>query len=128
MPAEPIERFLREAAPLKSLTAFSAGYGSQPQFNESGKCISPTYSIPRRLRQLVNVFVEKQTAAGTGPDAGCFQFCRRAEAQRRKGNLIGGADADFLIYGKGNKIESVVTRGQIAVREKEHLVRGRFEI
>lgn len=127
--AEQIDHCLQEGAPLESLTVSSDGYGSQPRFNESGECIGLTYSTPCGLHQLVKALVENKhlpleqaLMPVTSNPAGVL------ELSARKGNLISGADADFLIYGKDNEIESVVARGQVAVWEKEHLIKGRFEV
>ena len=44
-----------------------------------------------------------------------------------KGAVVPGADADFVIYGQDFSVASVVAKGERAVWEGQHLIRGRFE-
>ncbi|MBU5625573.1 beta-aspartyl-peptidase [Oscillibacter sp. MSJ-2] len=119
---------LEQGMPLSGLTVSSDGYGSQPRFNEKGECVGLTYSTPRGLHQLIQALVcqevlplEDALTLVTANPAGVL------DKSGVKGSVVPGADADFVIYGQDFSVESVVAKGERAVWEGRHLIRGRFE-
>jgi len=126
--AEQIRYCVEQGAPLEHLTVSSDGYGSQPRFNEAGECVGLTYAASEGLHGLMRAMAEENvmdlaqalTLVTKNPAS-------VIDKNGVKGCIAAGADADLLICDENFDIHCVVAMGRIAVWEKEHILKGRFE-
>lgn len=118
----------KQGAALERLTLSSDGYGSMPRFDETGRCIGLTYSTPKGLHQFVRAMTQEQGAELS--DALMLVTKNPASVLNQggvKGCIAPGADADMLVYDQNLEIESVIAKGQFAVRNGQHMLKSCFE-
>lgn len=128
MIAERILHALEAGAPKQAITISSDAFGSMPRFDEFGNCVGLTYALPTSLLELLQVLtVEKQMPLETA--ASLFTANPALVLEREdKGKLQIGADADVLLLDKEMKLQSLVAKGVVAIREGDLLLKGKFEV
>ena len=106
----------------------SDGNGSQPRFDENGRCIGLTYVSPavllyelRRGVLELDVPLEEMLRIFTTSPA------LRLGKEGVKGCIQEGADADLLVLDKELNISSVMAKGKLAMCEGKVLLKGTFE-
>ncbi len=111
----------------QNVTLSTDAYGSQPKFNEAGELIGLTYTTPITLHQQLlslmrdNGFsLEKVLPLVTSNPA-------RVITQPTKGRIAEGMDADLVVYDHDGNIDTVISRGTFAMKNKKVLMKGPFE-
>lgn len=113
---------------MDNITMSSDAFGSQPKFNEKGECIGLTYVSPRTLHDEIKHMIGEQAI----PLEEALKLltvnpARMMQLTGVKGEIRVGADADMIVYGEAMEIDTVIARGNVAVRSGEALMKGRFE-
>ena len=110
------------------MTLSSDAFGSQPRFDEQGRCTGLSYSTSRVLHdELVNLVQHEGFPLET---ALTFITCNPARVLRmeaQKGCIAEGADADLVLLGQALSIDGVFARGRQMVKNGQAIVKGRFE-
>lgn len=109
------------------LTMSSDAFGSQPKFNDRGECIGLTYCSPKYLHLTIKSLVRRGL-----PLEQAIKLLTSTPAELLgkagvKGCVAVGADADLLVLDEALDIDSLFAKGQIAVLNKEIILKGRFE-
>lgn len=109
------------------LTMSSDAFGSQPKFNDRGECIGLTYCSPKYLHLTIKSLVRRGL-----PLEQAIKLLTSTPAELLgkagvKGCVAVGADADLLVLDEELDIDSLFAKGQVAVLNKEIILKGRFE-
>lgn len=117
----------QQGADLSHITLSSDAYGSQPRFDENGKCIGLTYASPKYLHKTVQVLVKKGM-----PFEKAVRLLTTTPANLLgktgiKGCVAVNADADLLVLDDSLEIDGVFAKGQEALWQKELKMKGTFE-
>ena len=117
-----------KGADSSRMTLSSDAFGSQPRFDEQGRCTGLSYSTSRVLHdELVNLVQHEGFPLET---ALTFITCNPARVLRmeaQKGCIAEGADADLVLLGQALSIDGVFARGRQMVKNGQAIVKGRFE-
>ena len=117
-----------KGADSSRMTLSSDAFGSQPRFDEQGRCTGLSYSTSRVLHdELVNLVQHEGFPLET---ALTFITCNPARVLRmeaQKGCIAEGADADLVLLGQALSIDGVFSRGRQMVKNGQAIVKGRFE-
>ena len=118
----------RDGMNMDHVTMSSDAFGSQPRFDEQGRCTGLSYSTSRVLHdELVNLVQHEGFPLET---ALTFITCNPARVLRmeaQKGCIAEGADADLVLLGQALSIDGVFARGRQMVKNGQAIVKGRFE-
>ncbi len=117
----------QQGADLDHMTLSSDAYGSQPRFDENGKCIGLTYASPKYLHKTVQVLVKKGM-----PFEKAVRLLTTTPAYLLgktgiKGCVAVNADADLLVLDDHLEIDAVFAKGKEALWHKELKMKGTFE-
>ena len=109
------------------LTMSSDAFGSQPKFNENGDCIGLTYCSPKYLHLTIKSLVRRGL-----PLEEAIKLLTSTPAELLgktgvKGCVAVGADADLLVLDENLDIDALFAKGQVALLDKEIVLKGRFE-
>lgn len=106
----------------------SDGNGSQPRFDETGRCIGLTYVSPavllwelRRGVQQLNIPLEQMLRLFTTSPA------LRLGKEGVKGCIQPGADADLISLTPDLQLTHVIAKGKVAMKQGRLLMKGTFE-
>ena len=117
-----------KGADSSRMTLSSDAFGSQPRFDEQGRCTGLSYSTSRVLHdELVNLVQHEGFPLET---ALTFITCNPARVLRmeaQKGCIAEGADTDLVLLGQALSIDGVFARGRQMVKNGQAIVKGRFE-
>lgn len=122
-----MEFLAMEHVDIKHVTLSSDAFGSQPLFNEMGECIGLTYSTSEYLHKTIKTLVEHGWKL---EKVLCLLTTNPAHILQKdgvKGCVCENADADLLILDENLDIQSVIAKGNFAIRDKEIVLKGRFE-
>ena len=126
--ADMVAYCIKKGVDLDHLSMSSDGNGSQPRFDENGRCIGLTYVSPavllyelRRGVLELDVPLEEMLRIFTTSPA------LRLGKEGVKGCIQEGADADLLVLDKELNISSVMAKGKLAMCEGKVLLKGTFE-
>lgn len=126
--ADMVAYCIKKGVDLDHLSMSSDGNGSQPRFDENGRCIGLTYVSPavllyelRRGVLELDVPLEEMLRIFTTSPA------LRLGKEGVKGCIQEGADADLLVLDKKLNISSVMAKGKLAMSEGKVLLKGTFE-
>lgn len=119
---------IEKGVDLDHVSLSSDGNGSQPRFDETGRCIGLTYVSPMVLMCEVRKGVQKLhlpleellRTLTTSP-------AKRLGKEGVKGCLKEGADADLVVFDSALQITDVIAMGKLALRDGELKMRGTFE-
>lgn len=119
----------QDGVTIDHITMSSDGYGSQPRFNEAGKCIGLTYASPKSLHQTLQALV----LGGHLPLDQAIRLLTTTPAELLgktgiKGCIAKGADADLIVYDDQMELFGVFVRGKTAVWDGQLQMKGRFEL
>lgn len=112
---------------LEHITLSSDAFGSQPRFDENGKCVGLTYASPEYLHKTVQALVkkgmplEKAIRLLTSTPAGLLG------KTGIKGCIAVNGDADLLVLDGNLEIDGLFVKGREALWEKELKMKGTFE-
>ena len=109
------------------LTMSSDAFGSQPKFNENGDCIGLTYCSTKYLHLTIKSLVRRGL-----PLEEAIKLLTSTPAELLgktgvKGCVAVGADADLLVLDENLDIDALFAKGQVALLDKEIVLKGRFE-
>lgn len=112
---------------LRHITLSSDAYGSQPRFDESGRCVGLTYTSPKFLHKTIQVLVKK----GMPLDQAIRLLTETPAYLLGKAGMKGcvaiNGDADLLVLDDSLEIDGVFAKGKEALWEKELKMKGIFE-
>lgn len=112
---------------LEHITLSSDAYGSQPRFDENGKCTGLTYTTPKYLHKTVQVLVQKGMSLENAIRPLTVTPAYLLGKTGKKGCIAVGADADMTILDDRLEIDGLFAKGQKALWEKELKMKGTFE-
>jgi beta-aspartyl-dipeptidase (metallo-type) len=119
-------RYLVSSAPRSNITISSDGGGCLPVFNENGEIVSMDTGSPASLASTLKTLLDGGSKLADVLPAFTSNPARLLRL-KRKGRIAPGADADLVVLGSDNAIESVMARGEWHVRAGRALVIGKFE-
>ena len=126
--ADLVKYCIQHGVDLDHVSLSSDGNGSQPRFDETGRCIGLTYVSPavllfelRRGEQHLEIPLEDMLRLLTTSPA------KRLGKEGVKGCIAPGADADLLVMDKELQITDVFARGKRAMAGGELRMKGTFE-
>lgn len=112
---------------LRHITLSSDAYGSQPRFDESGRCVGLTYTSPKFLHKTIQVLVKKgmplDQAIRLLTETPAYLLGKAGT----KGCVAINGDADLLVLDDSLEIDGVFAKGKEALWEKELKMKGIFE-
>ena len=126
--AKALRSALEQGADPARIVMSSDGGGSQPVFDERGRCIGLTYTTPETLLQELRRMRRRE-----GLDlALALRFFTENPArvlglEGVKGTIAPEADADLVAFDGNDTVRHLLARGQTAVREGEAVLKDRFE-
>lgn len=122
-----LKKLLDAGVPIERITFSSDGNGSMPLFDENGELkglgICSVETLFREVKEAIKLGVplEKAIRVITSNVANVLKL-------EHKGFISTGKDADIILLDKENlDINSVISRGNILMDNKELLVKGTFE-
>ena len=122
-----LKKLLDEGVPIERITFSSDGNGSMPLFDKNGELkglgICSVESLFREVKEAVKLGVplEKALRVITSNVSNVLKL-------ENKGFISTGKDADIILIDKKNlDINSVISKGNILMNNKELLVKGTFE-
>lgn len=122
-----LKKLLDAGVSIERITFSSDGNGSMPLFDENGELkglgICSVETLFREVKEAINLGVplEKAIRVITSNVANVLKL-------EHKGFISTGKDADIILLDKENlDINSVISRGNILMYNKELLVKGTFE-
>lgn len=122
-----LKKLLEAGVPIERITFSSDGNGSMPLFDENGELkglgICSVETLFGEVKESINLGVplEKAIRVITSNVANVLKL-------ENKGFISAGKDADIILLDKKNlDINSVISRGNILMDNKELLVKGTFE-
>ncbi len=124
-----VSKALRYGADASRVTISSDAGGSQPEFDDTGKCIGLSTGKSDVLLGELKRLVENEGLAKE--DALVFFTKNPASLLNKtgvKGELKEGADADIFVLGENFKVKDLWAKGERLVSGGKPLVKGRFEI
>lgn len=123
-----VKELLDKGCPPELITISSDSNGSFPKWNDRKEIIGMTYGRMTSLFESVRKLVEEQGLALeqalpfiTG------NVAKALELHPHKGTLQDRSDADLVVLGPGNSIESVLAKGVWLSKGDEILVKGMYE-
>jgi beta-aspartyl-dipeptidase (metallo-type) len=126
--ADMVAYCIRQGVDLDRMTMSSDGNGSQPRFDETGRCIGLTYVSPavllwelRRGVQQLNIPLEQMLRLFTTSPA------LRLGKEGVKGYIQPGADADLISLTPDLQLTHVIAKGKVAMKQGRLLMKGTFE-
>lgn len=126
--ADLVKYCIKKGVDLDHISLSSDGNGSQPRFDETGKCIGLTYVSPavllyelRRGVQELEIPLEDMLRLLTTSPA------KRLGQEGVKGCIAPGADADLVMMDGNLNITGVIAKGRRAMAEGRLLMKGTFE-
>ena len=126
--AAALARLLERGVDISHVTMSSDAFGSQPRFDESGRCVGLTYVSPAVLHRELRCMVRE---LGIPLEQALLPLtlnpARMLKQEGVKGCVRPGADADLIVYDSELRISSVYARGTLAVRDGRPVLKGRFE-
>lgn len=122
-----MDLLIREGVTADHMTLSSDAFGSQPKFNEIGECIGLTYASPKYMHQTVQSLVKRGLPLEEALKLLTSTPAELLAKKGVKGCVAEGADADILVLGEGLEIDSLFSRGKVAVWKGEVRMKGRFE-
>ena len=117
----------QQGVDLDHITLSSDAYGSQPRFDENGKCTGLTYVSPKYLHKTIQTLVKKGM-----PLENAVRLLTTTPAYLLgktgiKGCIAVNADADLLVLDDSLDIDGLFARGRTAFWQKELKMKGTFE-
>lgn len=126
--ADLVKYCIKKGVDLDHISLSSDGNGSQPRFDETGKCIGLTYVSPavllyelRRGVQELEIPLEDMLRLLTTSPA------KRLGQEGVKGCIAPCADADLVMMDGNLNITGVIAKGRRAMAEGRLLMKGTFE-
>lgn len=125
--SEVLKQALEQGVPIENISFSSDGQGSLPLFNDEGEFIGLQVAKVRSLFDDVrnaitteNIPIELALQVVTSNPARNLKL-------NNKGRIQKGKDADIVLLDRDFEIDTVITRGQVMIRNKEVMVKGTFE-
>lgn len=119
---------IRQGVDLDRMSMSSDGNGSQPRFDETGRCIGLTYVSPavllwelRRGVQQLDIPLEQMLRLFTASPA------LRLGKEGVKGCVRPGADADLIALSADLQLTHVLAKGKLAMEQGRLMIKGTFE-
>ncbi len=126
--ADMVAYCIRQGVDLDRMSMSSDGNGSQPRFDETGRCIGLTYVSPavllwelRRGVQQLDIPLEQMLRLFTTSPA------LRLGKEGVKGCIRPGADADLISLNPDLQLTHVIAKGQVAMDQGKVVLKGTFE-
>ncbi len=126
--ADKIFQLLDRGVKDSLITVSSDAFGSQPRFDEEGKCIGLTYSTSNTLMQLLNALVSKGMSLEQALKFFTVNPARVLGLEGIKGTIGETADADLVVLDRDMRIISVMSKGKIAMADEKVMMKGKFEL
>lgn len=124
---EALAEFVRAGADLSHVCFSSDGNGSMPRFDEAKNFIGMGVGNPASILQAVRQCAE----SGAAPLEQIFAACSTNPARwlklPGKGRIEKGYDADIMLLDKDLKLQSLIARGRMMMRDGQLLAKGTFE-
>jgi beta-aspartyl-dipeptidase (metallo-type) len=127
-PGKVVQRAEIEGIPLENITISSDGYGSWSRYDEKGNMtkigVSQVNSLYEEFRTMVlelGIDIEKALKFFTSNVSRALNF------YPKKGTIMEGSDADFLIVDGNLEIKTVIAKGQLMMKDGELLKTGTYE-
>jgi beta-aspartyl-dipeptidase (metallo-type) len=126
-PSKAIAELLKAGVPIEHITMSSDGFGSLPQFDESGKLLQLEMGYPRSIFDEMydaviqeNLPLEEAIKIVTSNVADILWL-------KNKGRIAVGKDADVVLIDKDFNIVHMTAMGQLMVSEGKMLKKGSYE-
>lgn len=127
-PARAIQAAIEREVPQEHITISSDGYGSWSNYDHQGNLVEIGVASVDCLFDEFRYMVKDQ---GMSIEEGLIYFtsnvAKGLALYPKKGSISIGCDADLLITDNSLSLETVICKGQLAVCEKEVLMRGTYE-
>jgi beta-aspartyl-dipeptidase (metallo-type) len=121
-----VERYLDMDCDQGRLTISSDGGGCLPHFDEQGELLKMGFASCAAMAQCVKNLLDRGL-----PEQTVLPFVTSNVANllrlKRKGLIETGFDADLVVLGQDNRIESVMARGRWQVKNNRQIISGLFE-
>lgn len=121
------ECFHADGISFDHVTLSSDAFGSQPKFDDTGKCIGLSYASPRYLHKTVQALIRRGIPLQEALRLLTTTPAHLLGKDNLKGCIEEGADADILVLNEALEIESLFAQGKTALRKNNLLLKGRFE-
>lgn len=126
--AKLIHNAVNQGADLNRVTMSSDAGGSQPKFDETGRCIGLTAGTGDTLLAEIRRLVENEDFQFSDAISLLTKNPARVLGQEGvKGCLEEGADADILVLDKNYKPYTLLAKGKLAVEAGTAVMKGYFE-
>ncbi|MCR4443248.1 MAG: beta-aspartyl-peptidase [Peptococcaceae bacterium] len=127
-PAKALKTLLEEGTPLENITMSSDSNATYPVKDENGilerMFLTPVDSIAEELR---NAVLDEKIALTDFLKVVTINPAQRLRLDEKKGSIAEGKDADIVILDKDLKVDTVIARGRLLLKERVPVARGAFE-
>ena len=126
--ADKIFYLLEKGVGEEFITISSDAFGSQPRFDDKGNTIGLTYQTSITLLSFLKALDSKGMNLSQSLKFFTKNPARVLGLEGIKGEISLGADADLVVLDENLDINDVIAKGKIAMKNKDLLMKGRFEI
>ena len=126
--ADRIFYLLEKGVGEEFITVSSDAFGSQPRFDDKGNTIGLTYQTSITLLYFLKALDSKGMNLSQSLKFFTKNPARVLGLEGIKGEISIGADADFVVLDENLNINDVIAKGKVAMKDKNLLMKGRFEI
>ncbi len=128
--AKPCNTFLKalkDNVPLENILMSSDGNGSMAIYADDGSVAGLTASDPASLHAEFVDFVKVANISLSDALLPITQNVANAFSLEKKGRIEKDMDADVLLLDKDLEISTVIAKGRLMMRDRDLLVKGKFE-
>ena len=121
-----VERFLHKGCDLARLTISSDGGGCLPHFDEQGQLLRMGFASCAAMAETLADLLDRGLPEETVLPLMTVNVANLLRLPG-KGRVETGFDADLVVLGEDNRVDSVMAGGRWQVRNNKQVVRGLFE-
>lgn len=122
-----IDKMIQQV-PLDRITISTDSNGSMPKWNENKELVGIEAGKITYMHELLKCLIkERNLEIETVLSFITINVAKALEIYPRKGILSEGSDADILLLNNDLDIETVISKGNIMMMNKENLVKGVYE-
>jgi len=126
-PSKAIVELLNAGVPLEHITMTSDGNGSLPDFDENGNLVKLEMGQPKSIfDELIDAVIDEGLPLEIAVKTVTLNVAEILKL-KNKGQIVEGKDADLLILDKNFRIDTLIARGKIVVKDYNLLKKGTYE-